>query len=1558
MNRSTFFALIFLMVTSLITTTCDMTFVSPSPEDREITQNEREELEKNGRFLKITHMPVNIQITNVASVSVANSVSTIARRNQNDHLRVFRDTDTSTVYIPLVYNDDSEFTETGSFYVAFTIHVDALVSYIVTLTDKVVVPFTDGRGELDVRTLPVSGQGNLTPELTETDRDELEKNGHFLKLTYMPLHTQIANVSSTQVANSAAAIARLNQNDHVRIFRNTDTSTVYLPLIYNNDSEFTETGSFYVALTVHVDALVSYIVTLTDKVVVPFTNGRGELDVRTLPVSGQGNSTPELTENERNELEKNGHFLKLTYMPLHTQSANVASVQIANSVSSVATIDKNQSIRIFRETDTSTVYIPLVYFDNTEFIDNGSFYTAFSIHVDAVTSYVVTVTDKILVPFVDGRGKLDVRTLPYGGIVASDRRYLTIYNLPLYLLPQNVSNVSVNNRYGPVAHCEDYSLVNVSTFNGSSTVSIPLSFVNSTNSVFTGTGSFYIAFDLFLDALTHYTVTANDLVLVYFFNGNGYLDINDLITSRAAEHRYLTITNLPANLLPRNVANAMIQTQTGPLARVESYDLIEVFPAQNNTTSARIPLYYISPPEVFSASGDYFVVLDINIDANTRYTVTAQDRIMVSFLDGNGSFDINDFIVSRTAEHRYLTITNLPSNMLAQNVSNVTIRNQSGAVAQCEDYNFLAVSVSAGKASVRIPLVFTNPPAMFTGTGNFIITFNINIDANTSYTVTSQDNVQVSFTNGNGTFDITNIPVTPPPERRYLTITNLPSNMSAYNISTVQVHNQAGPVAQCNNYNLIEVSVSDGKASVLIPLVFTNSSSMFTGTGNFIISFDINVDAETRYLITKSDNVQISFNNGNGSLDINNIPQPQTPYLTINELPFHTTKGHISDVSVYNLAGQVAQCSNYNNIVITRNNDYATVMIPLSSSSGNGYFHDTGRFAVSFSVNVDIDTQILFRQNDGVYLQFTDGSAVLDIMSTYGFFSADLVNPSDAAAPIIKQGSIFEVDGYRHTVANNVNMANYSNPSAESCILYLYAFRAGSIVFYEYSKTAPTYNMAKNGWYKDNGSKRALWKMIYLYNSNPPQFLFKTYINNDFPHLGTTVLTNDLDYSQIISSGHVSKSINGANNLPPETVTLDPGLYVIELKGAGGGGGYVYNGMSSGGSGGSVREIINLNAETSFTAFTGSGGGNAPPAPTSGSFNIVTTKNYYSYYTYLWDSHDPSSQRYMGNELHSTDTILQTVTSANINNTMSGGGGGGGGSGTFLYCSSENYLLLAGGGGGGSGGSYLTPGGAGGAGGSVGPGAGGGGSGWLSQISDVETNDIKGNWVSSGGAGGSGGGYGGGSAGVVAGNGGEAQLLLEPNVWRSGGSGTASYFDSDFSVLSGIPFLRYTNFTHTANSSGGTNSANGSSESTEKIVSVRTTFSVSGNSGSGGHTAAISYLSGPQAWLNTNDAGGNGADALPLNPVSVTGTITPNGSYDTVNPQYTGNNSGPGTNNSNWNNSGTNASDTKFASDLTLSIGAARDGQPGSAGGNNRTTTRGGGSESGLPGTIIIYKIK
>ena len=1111
------------------------------------------------------------------------------------------------------------------------------------------------------------------------ERDELERTGRFLKLINMPRNTQRPNVSITAVANAVANIANIDGKKPVMIYQEetTPTNTVYIPLVYSNGTEFTETGTYYVILTVDVDALTRVLVNRSDNVLVPFTDGRGTLDVNLLPaISG----VVIIDVDERDELERTGRYLKLINMPRNTQRPNVSVTAVANAVRSIANIDGKKPVMIFQEetTPTNTVYIPLVYSNGSEFTETGTFFVILTVDIDALTRVVVTRSDNVLVPFTDGRGTLDVNLLPPGVVIpgggddGEDKDkierdidaimaaggYIRFFNLPRNVSKTKISGVSVATDDSVVARCADYETVAVRRLALSSEAFVPLSSTRF-STPFVDTGYYFTAFAIAVDALAQIATDPNDPPLLYFDNGVLNYDVTRLppvSVPPPREPNALTIVSLPDAANVSNLADVFIWNQAGKVAKCADYTQIKIIP-HNGKKAAVIPLVYDNTPQFngleFADSGSYLVTFALFPDASQSIVITAANNCVAVFTDGSAVVDLNAI---PTIPHNYLTITNLPPQLSQPGVSSVALWTQAGQIAQCEDYKLVSFSSTPSSATIRIPLIYSASRSTFTDTGNYYVSFDINADAVNRILVTQQDAVAVRFEAGNGTFNAATLPS--------LTITNLPPNVTANGVANVFIRDQAGTVAQCDNYNMLGITNTQSSSTVRIPLNYTVSKSIFTGSGDFFVSFDINADAKNRILVTAKDAVTVRFSSGNGSLNASELPP--LPCLTLTGLPNNASNTHILDVAVYGPLGQIARYSSIDDISVVRGASSATATIPLVYVNNGYYFRETGSFYVTFTLAIDLDTYVIIDEENPIRLQFENGSASHDMSQSAGYSSISLVNPTDTAAPVVKGGSSFEINGTFYAVPENTPVNTVVDFSS-STLVYVYAVQRYAGVEFEYSTVAPVFNPAKNGYY--SGDKRALWKM-YLYKTSAGEvFIAKTPVSSPFPHLSYYTVDTWWD-----PAGAAIHSLDGTDNPAPGAVTLQPGVYLFRLVGAGGGSGYV-SPTGDGGRGGIVAEIVFVDRPTVFTLFTGHGGhGGSPP------------------------------HEYRGVVSEGGQVSLYAVSAA---------GGGGGGSGSFIF-TDDGYFLCAGGGGGGSGPASrisVQPtayGGPGGAGGSIGPGGAGG----------------------------------------------------------------------------------------------------------------------------------------------------------------------------------------------------------------------------------------------------------
>jgi len=926
--------------------------------------------------------------------------------------------------------------------------------------------------------------------------------------------------------------------------------------------------------------------------------------------------------------------------------------------------------------------------------------------------------------------------------------YLTVINLPENVRQNHVSDVFVSNQIDRIGFCLSYGEIIIENYADAKALKIPLAYTN-TKLKFDETGSYFVSLDINVDASTRFTIRESEKFPLNFINGGAVLDaslIGYVPPAPAPEVSFLTVINLPENVRQNHVSNVFVSNQTNKIGTCLSYDEI-IIENYANAKALKIPLAYTNTKLKFDETGPYFVSLDINIDASNRFTIKESEKFSLNFINGGAVLDasIIGYVPPAPApDVPYLTVTNLPANTQKNHFSGVFVYNSTGVTAKCADYNQIIIIKENNSVTAKIPVSYNAVSEYFKETGTFIVSFTVNIDYATYFIVKESDKLRLYFTDGNAAFDASLIPPPPPP---YLTVTSLHRNTKAQSISNVFVYNAAGTaVAKCADYDQIIITRDSFSVTAKIPLYYVSKNEHFIDTGNFIVSLYVNIDFTTQIIVKQDDKLTLFFTEGNAILDASLIPPaPPPPYLTINSLPKNVKPQNFSNVFVYNGMGTAsAKCADYNQITISTDSDYASARIPLVYESSGYPYRDSGNFAVSFTLNIDSYIQISKTRDDALYVAFIEGSGTFDFLKNalsgieLGYFSGSLVNPSDTAAPVIRSGTKFEMNGYYYTV--NSNTAVVSSSFSNTCIVYVYARLVFSQLEFVYSTTAPSYDSYKKGYYK--GLERALYRFVFIRDSANKYFA-KTFINDNWEHLRYQIVDADNLASFNLSQHYF---LSGMGNPKSHTVSLPAGAYLFTLNGAAGG----FAGGISGAQGGHVSEVVILSKSTSFTFFTGERGENG-------------------------SKFDHEMGSYIG--------------------------GGGGGSGSFAF-SPDGYLLCAGGGGGAcpnNSATYSIPC-DGGAGGSIG-GGGAGGS------------------ANEGSAGGNGGGFTGGLGGVLAFNGlrknGYSDLTIYS--YSLGFNGNSLYPPTQANAIGVVDMVK-------------------------------------------GGSAAFFDLPAPNNWLNTNNANGKGGD--------------------------------------------------------------------------------------------------
>jgi hypothetical protein len=1320
---------------------------------------------ESGPRLLIRGLPRTTRPEFVSAVRVTDGIRQVAVRDSAGEISVTASDLHADACIPLVSTDGSPFTRSGSFYVEFSVVVDALTKVSVKASHKVTAEFTGGRGILDLGALLKEAADAGVEDMVESGGDRtgdpavqekinaIQNSGGYLRVLGLPRDTAPERVSALRVTDGSRRVALAENYRNIAVDTGVLDCEAWIPLLSPDGSPFARTGSFYVEFSVVIDALTKVSVKASHRALARFEEGHGVFDLAALvslnPDAVESVTAPAPGE-QIDEIIHTGGYLRVSRLPRGVLPEYVSAVRVTDGTRQTARHADNLKTVIDTGLLDCEAWIPLVSTDGTAFTRTGSFHVEFSVNIDALTKISVKASHRVIVEFTGGTGALDLDTLlkeaadngtgdmiesegdgagntpGSGGDASGDSPtreqideitnsggYLRVSRLPRTTLPGHVSAVRVTDGTRQTArHAGNLKTV-IDTGALYSEAWIPL--VSADGTAFTRSGSFYAEFSVNIDALTKISVTSGHRVTVSFIEGRGTLDVDKLlkgnpdtvtsasdpeterqITAVTSEGGYIRFYNLPRNVSRSAFSGVSVSAGSGVIARCPDYGAVAV---RKNALAAEafVPLAPSRYPAPFSETGSFLTSFSVTVDALVSFAAAS---LICPFTDGVAAIDVTAIppppVPPPSAPHA-LTITGLPATANPSNFFDVFIRNSLDTVAKCPDYSKITVVPHAGKAAAVIPLVFENNPAFngrdFSDSGSFIVTFSFFPDATGSVIVAAENNCTAVFSGGSAVLDFASVPPAP---RNYLTVTNLPANVQELNVSGVSIRNQSGEVGRCEDYSLVSVGRTGSFSVLRVPLAYSKQGGVFAETGDYRVVFDLNIDALTRILVTEADGVLVRFNGGNGTLDASTLPQTlPVPYLSIIGLPANTAKNNFSGVFVYNAAGETARCGDYQDIIVTRTAQSASALIPLVySGNSKEYFRDSGQFVVAFTANIDINTVIVKTRADAFPVQFTDGSGQINLAADLGYFSGGLTNPSDTSPPVIKKGTVFEINGSYVQVKSDTPVTPLALGKSQAA--WVYAVQNTGSVSYECSVSPPAFSSAKNGYYL--GGKRALFKFVFI-KDTVDKYAAKTPMADPFANFAYYAVSN----TALGQYGSPFRSLSGAGNPAPATVTLQSGAYLFVLEGAGGGGGGGINGVDSrdryggqGGEGGYAAELVTLSAPASFTLFAGEGGGGS---------GYIT----YGYYQ--------------------------------------GAGGGGGDSGSFAY-SASGYLLCAGGGGGGGGGGACDGGGAGrGAGGSTGSGAGGGSGG-----SDARCPG------SAGGGGGGHNGGAGGAAGIGAG--------------RSGGSGS------------------------------------------------------------------------------------------------------------------------------------------------------------------------------------------
>ena len=784
--------------------------------------------------LTISGLPAHTRPENISGVFIYNQEGVIAGADYSA-VSANASEDSAILRIPLLGAASvAAFTDTGTFHVGFVVNVDALIRINVKWEDGVTVFFDSGNGSIDISDIPIKPK-ILVPSLTITGLPPNTGGGHFLDLALW---------------NTTGRVARIIDSGEITVSVGDNSSTAIIPLMRQTSDEwFRDSGVFILSFDLSVDALTRITLTRELGVSVALASGSGSFSLSDIP------SPPQ----ERRP------YLTITGLPPNTRPEHFSGIALWNSVGRVARIDDRDEITVSVSGDSATAQIPLMrQTSDDRFRDSGVFILSFDLSVDALTRITLSRERGVSVALGSGSGSFDISDIP--SLPLEKRSYLTLTGLPSNTLPRHFSDVTLWSSSGRVATIRDSGEIMISVSGNSATARIPL-MLQSSGDWFRDSGVFILSFDLNIDALTRITLTRERAVSVILVLGNGSLDILNIPDPIQERRPYLAVTGLPPNTLPAHFSDFALWNSSGRIARIGNHEDITVS-TSGDSAMAKIPLTRQTSDEWFRDSGVFFLSFDISVDALTRITLTRERSVSVLLTSGSGSFSISDIPAPPQVQIPYLTLMGLPPNTQPEHFSDIALWNTVGRVARIGDHGGITISAYGNSSTAIIPLTRQNSDEWFRDSGVFILSFDLNVDALTRINLTRERGISVSLNSGNGSFDLSNITVTPPVQKPYLTIAGLPSNAAPIHFSNIGIWNATHQVAGCQDSNEIEMEVGGGLATANIPLTRHDSGEWFRDTGTYVITFTANIDALTRIERTRANNVTVVFNSGNGRFDI------------------------------------------------------------------------------------------------------------------------------------------------------------------------------------------------------------------------------------------------------------------------------------------------------------------------------------------------------------------------------------------------------------------------------------------------------------------------------------------------------------------------------------------------------------------------------------------------------------------------------------------------------------------------------------------------------------------
>jgi hypothetical protein len=259
-------------IEALLAENPDIITQTPDDDEDEII----DEVIASGSYIHFINLPRNASKNSFQSVAAATATKTIARSSDALSIGVRGGALTSEAFVPLTAVSSSDrFSESGQFYISFSILIDAVTNIVVEPSYAALYSFANGIAEVDVLLAP-------------SRQSPVPAAPHNLTIGGLGNTVDISNIAEVYIYNSAGVIAKCIDYTAITFTTYAGQKAAVVPLVFDNNKAFNgkpfnDSGVHFVSFNIYPDAYTAIIVKAENKYAATFSDGCAYVSIAAIP---------------------------------------------------------------------------------------------------------------------------------------------------------------------------------------------------------------------------------------------------------------------------------------------------------------------------------------------------------------------------------------------------------------------------------------------------------------------------------------------------------------------------------------------------------------------------------------------------------------------------------------------------------------------------------------------------------------------------------------------------------------------------------------------------------------------------------------------------------------------------------------------------------------------------------------------------------------------------------------------------------------------------------------------------------------------------------------------------------------------------------------------------------------------------------------------------------------------------------------------------------------------------------------------------------------------------